>query len=85
MKYTLPNGRVIDLVRVLGVSPVRDMGPDSRTIDQSRIGFVVHMDKREVVEVTDTYHFTDWPVAKNKMKKVREELLVALEKRKAAC
>lgn len=75
MKFTLSDGTIIDLTRIISVSPVRDMGPDPDTISLSRIGFTIHLDQREFLQVTKQYHYADWPVVKKCLEKDRRELI----------
>ncbi len=75
MNYTLPSGQVIDLARVSSVSKIRDFGRDSKSIDRHLIGFTVHLHKREVVEVTDFYYYSDWAEVKSRLKKLREDII----------
>ena len=75
MNYKLPDGQVIELGRIISVSTVRDMGRDPKSIDRSLIGFTIHLRNREIVEVTDYYHFSDWAEVKNRLKQVREDIV----------
>jgi len=75
MNYTLPSGQVIDLARVSSVSKIRDFGRDSKSIDRHLIGFTVHLQKREVVEVTDYYYYSDWAEVKSRLKRLREDII----------
>ncbi|MDD2228108.1 MAG: hypothetical protein PHY48_01705 [Candidatus Cloacimonetes bacterium] len=75
MLYTLPDGRIIDLTCVSVVTPVKDFGLDPKTIVKSRIGFSIILKKREVLDVVDYYHYSDWATAKNKLNKLREEIV----------
>lgn len=84
MEYTLPNGQQIELCRIVSVSPVRDLGPDPRSIDRSRIGFTVHLRKREIVQIEDTYHYTDWIEAKKRLEDERKRIVKAMEERNTA-
>lgn len=74
MLYALPNGQEIDLTKVKGISKVRDYGRDSNSIDLHLIGFSIQMQK-EVVDITDSYHFCDWAEVTKKLKLIREEIL----------
>lgn len=75
MNYTLPSGQVIDLARVSSVSKVRDFGRDPKSIDRHMIGFTIHLQRREIVEVTDYYYFSDWAETKNRLKRLREDII----------
>jgi hypothetical protein len=75
MKYTFDDGTTIDLTRVVSVSPVRDLGQDPETITMSRIGFTVHLNRREFVQITRHYHYADWASVKNELERVRKELI----------
>jgi hypothetical protein len=75
MLYTLPDGRVIDLTCVSNILPIRDYGLDPKSIDKSLIGFSIYLNKREVMDVVDYYHYNDWAEVKNGLKKLREEII----------
>ncbi len=75
MNYTLPDGRIVDLAKVSSISKVRDFGRDSNTIDLHQIGFTIHLERREIVEVLDKYHFCDWAEVKNRLKRLREDMI----------
>ncbi|HNQ43166.1 MAG TPA: hypothetical protein PKI59_02000 [Candidatus Cloacimonadota bacterium] len=84
MKYTLPNGKQIDIERIVSVSPVRDLGPDPKSIDLSRLGFSIHLRKREIVEVVDNYHYNDWAEVRSQLNKIRDEILKLVHQGPAA-
>jgi len=75
MLYTLPNSHTVDLSKVSGISKIRDYGRDSKTIDLHLVGFAIHLQKREIVEVTESYSFSDWADAKIKLKALREDII----------
>lgn len=74
MVYTLPNGQVIELSRISSISSVRDYGRDPKSIDKHMIGFTIRMAGREVIEVTENYHFSDWAEVKKNIKQLREDI-----------
>lgn len=74
MVYKLPNGQLVDLSRISSISNVRDFGRDPRSIDQHLIGFTIRLKDREIVEVTDNYHFSDWAEVKSRLKQLREDI-----------
>ncbi|PKN73074.1 MAG: hypothetical protein CVU50_04790 [Candidatus Cloacimonetes bacterium HGW-Cloacimonetes-3] len=80
MLYTLPDGRIVDLTCVSDVSPIRDFGVDSKSIVKSRLGFTIFLNKREMLDVVDYYHFSDWAIVKKRLNMIREEILSSLEK-----
>ena len=75
MNYTLPDGRTIDLAKVSSISKVRDFGRDSKTIDLHQIGFTIHLQRREIVEILDQYHYSDWAEVKTRLKRLREQII----------
>lgn len=75
MKYTFKDGSEVDLERIENISPVRDLGKDSKTISMSKIGFSVHLSKRESLRITRTYHFQDWAAVKLELEEERQDLL----------
>lgn len=75
MSYKLPNGQLVDLKRVRSISTVRDLGADPKSIDLSRLGFTLHLANREIIEITECYHFSDWGDVKKKLQKLRQELV----------
>lgn len=79
MKYTFKDGTTVDLARIVSVSPVRDLGLDPGTITMSRIGFTIHMSRRELVQITRLYHYADWAKVKNELENERKELLAKWE------
>ncbi len=82
MLYMLPNGQTIDLAKVSGISKIRDYGRDNKTIDEHLIGFAIHLQKREIVEVTESYYFSDWAEAKKKLRDLRADLIEKWEQEK---
>lgn len=79
MVYNLPNGAQVDLSRVRRISSVRDFGQDNTSIDKSKIGFTIHLDNREIVEVIDYYHYSDWAEVKKKMCDIRKDVYAKWE------
>ncbi len=75
MLYTLPDGKTIALERIQSVSTVRDHGRDEGSIDMSRLGFTIHLAKREIVEVTEPYHFADWADVKKHLNRIRDDII----------
>ncbi len=74
MVYSLPDGKQVDLNRVRRISMVRDFGQDKTSIDKCKLGFSIHLDRREVIEVTDIYHYSDWAAVKKRMNDLRKDL-----------
>jgi hypothetical protein len=83
MLYSLPNGQKVDLTKVSSISKIRDYGRDSKTIDVHLVGFAIHLQKREIVEVTESYYFSDWAVAKKKLKALHADIIEKWEQEKA--
>lgn len=75
MKYIFTDGIEVDLERILSVSSVRDLGLDNKSISMSKIGFSIHLDKRELVQITRSYHYSDWATVKLELEKERKDLL----------
>ncbi|MBP7309812.1 MAG: hypothetical protein KA984_00815 [Candidatus Cloacimonetes bacterium] len=75
MTYKLPNGQLVDLKKIRSVSTVRDLGTDPKTIDLNRLGFTIHLLNREILEVTEIYHYSDWGDVKRNLQKLRQELV----------
>jgi hypothetical protein len=78
MKYTFDDGTTVDLTRIVSVSPIRDLGPDPETITMSKIGFTVHLNRREFVQIAKHYHYADWASVKIELENVRRDLLAKL-------
>ncbi|MDY0152335.1 MAG: hypothetical protein RBS43_08700 [Candidatus Cloacimonas sp.] len=74
MIYKLPSGQLIDTSMISSVSTVRDLGKNPKTIDTNLIGFTIRMKGREIIDVTDDYHFCDWAEVKKNLKHIREEI-----------
>jgi len=79
MIYKLPDGKQIDLSRVRRISSVRDFGQDKTSIEKSKLGFTVHLDRREVMEIWEYYHYSDWAAVKKKMCDLRADLYAKWE------
>ena len=75
MKYKFEDGSEVELERIISVSPIRDLGVDKKSISTSKIGFTVHMSKREIVHITRDYHYSDWAGAKIELEKERNNLI----------
>jgi hypothetical protein len=75
MLYALPNGERIVLENIHSVSQVRDKGGTGSYIEPNKMGFTIHLAKREIVEVVEPYHFSDWADVKNRLNKLRNELI----------
>ncbi|MCK9557931.1 MAG: hypothetical protein PHQ78_04950 [Candidatus Cloacimonetes bacterium] len=75
MLYILPDGQSVDLSRIVRISSIRDFGKDTDTISLSKIGFTIHLDKREYIEVCRQYHFSDWAQVKTDLEKDRKDLI----------
>lgn len=78
MPYTLPDGRELDLERVIRVSKIRDEGIDSNSIEYSKLSFHIYLVDQEAIEVCLHYHYADWADRKKRLKQVRDDLLEAL-------
>lgn len=79
MKYTFSDGTTVDLTRIVSISPIRDLGSDPETITMSRIGFTIHMNRREFVQIARHYHYADWATVKNELEGERRELIAKWE------
>lgn len=79
MLYTLPNGKEIDIEKITTVSPVRDLGPDPLSIDLCRLGFNIHLRKKEIIQVSEHYHYNDWAEVRGKLNGIRNEILKLVE------
>jgi len=75
MLFNLPDGRIIDLNCISRVMPMKDYGRDSKSIDKSRVGFSILLKKCEVLDVIGYYHYNDWLTERNRLKKIREEII----------
>ena len=75
MKYKFIDGSEVDLGRIVSVSQIRDLGMDRKSISTSKIGFTVHMSKREIVHITRDYHYSDVAAAKIELEKERKDLM----------
>ncbi len=75
MYYNLPDNRTIDLNCVTDVSPIQEYGRDPMSIDKYRIGFSLLINDKQIVEVTELYHFCDWAQAKKKIQRIRADLI----------
>jgi len=79
MKYTLSDGRELDLSRVVEVSSIRDEGIDPNSISMSRIAFQIQLKRHETISVHRSYHFSDWAEVKIELEKERKRLLEQLK------
>lgn len=75
MFYNLPDNRMIDVSCITGVSPIQEYGRDPMSIDKYRIGFSLLLNDKEILEVTELYHFCDWAQVKKKLQTIRSDLL----------
>lgn len=75
MLYTLPDGKKVKLENILRISQVRDQGSDSNSIGYSKMTFTIHLKRREEIDVSQQYHFSDWAEAKVKLLHTREDLM----------
>jgi len=82
MIYTLPNGQNVDLAKVTNVSRIRDMGHDSKSIDKQKIGFTISLKNREIIDVVDYYHYSDWADVKNRLNLIRKQVIAKWEQEK---
>jgi hypothetical protein len=74
MVYILPDGKQVDLKRVRRISSVRDVGQDGTSIDKYKLAFTIHLDRSEIVEVADYYHYNDWAEVKKRLSDLRKEV-----------
>ena len=79
MLYMLPNGKEIDLIKVRTVSQIRDIDSSSDVINDNRIGFTISLKGREIVEVSEPYHYADWGPVKMRIKQLRDDLITRIE------
>jgi len=79
MLYMLPNGKEIDLMKVRTVSQIRDIDSSSDVINDNRIGFTISLKGREIVEVSEPYHYADWGPVKMRIKQLRDDLITRIE------
>jgi len=79
MLYMLPNGKEIDLIKVRTVSQIRDIDSSSDVINDNRIGFTISLKGREIVEVSEPYHYADWGPVKMRIKQLRDDLIARIE------
>lgn len=79
MLYMLPNGKEIDLMKVRTVSQIRDIESSSDVINDNRIGFTISLKGREIVEVSEPYHYADWGPVKMRIKQLRDDLITRIE------
>ena len=79
MLYMLPNGKEIDLMKVRTVSQIRDIDSSSDVINDNRIGFTISLKGREIVEVSEPYHYADWGPVKMRIKQLRDDLIARIE------
>jgi len=75
----LPNGKEIDLIKVRTVSQIRDIDSSSDVINDNRIGFTISLKGREIVEVSEPYHYADWGPVKMRIKQLRDDLIARIE------
>jgi len=75
MLYNLPNGRSVELSDVRRISKVRDQGDDMSTIGYRKMVFTIHMNNRDIVEVSEQYHYSDWMDKKKELNNVRADLV----------
>jgi len=75
----LPNGKEIDLMKVRTVSQIRDIDSSSDVINDNRIGFTISLKGREIVEVSEPYHYADWGPVKMRIKQLRDDLITRIE------
>jgi len=79
MLYMLSNGKEIDLMKVRTVSQIRDIDSSSDVINDNRIGFTISLKGREIVEVSEPYHYADWGPVKMRIKQLRDDLITRIE------
>ena len=75
MLYMLPNGKEIDITKVRSISQIRDIDSSSDIITDSKIGFTISCKGRELIEVSEPYHYADWGPVKMRMKQLRDDLI----------
>ncbi len=75
MIYTLPDGRQVDLSKVESISKIRDYGQVDNIVQKYLIGFSIRLTNKEIIEVKDIYHYSDWSEVKLRMNKLREDII----------
>ena len=73
--YILPDGRQIDLSKVESISKIREYGQVEHIVEKHLIGFTIHLKNKEIIEVKDLYHYSDWSEVKRRMNKLREDII----------
>lgn len=71
MDIILPDGQVIDPTRIREITPIRDLGLDSGSIDRSVLAFTIRMRGGQSIQVKEYYHFSDWADASKRLKVLR--------------
>ena len=82
MKVTLPDGSVLETGDILRVSSIRDDGLHELSIDKSTLVFTVKLRCGETVPVPVYYHYSDWAQKKLEITKLRNSIVVHLDKHK---
>lgn len=75
MQYQLPNGTVVELSKIRSISRLRDLGECDQSIATCWMGFSILLSGREVIEVKDTYHYSDWAEVKLRLNGIRKEIM----------
>ncbi|HPN40862.1 MAG TPA: hypothetical protein PKX36_04965 [Candidatus Cloacimonadota bacterium] len=66
-------------MKVRTVSQIRDIDSSSDVINDNRIGFTISLKGREIVEVSEPYHYADWGPVKMRIKQLRDDLITRIE------
>jgi hypothetical protein len=75
MNYTMADGTVIDLNDVYEISPIRDYGQDTATIDENILSFTIRLKSSKSIKVSLNYHFNESSSCYRELKKYRDELM----------
>ncbi|MBM4400196.1 MAG: hypothetical protein FJ041_07720 [Candidatus Cloacimonetes bacterium] len=84
MKHTLIDGTVIELLKVVDVTEIKDYGLDENTIDQSTLSFTIRYKNGKSKKISMNYHYSDWFAVYNDLKNLRKELIEHWDKSKLA-
>lgn len=84
MKHTLIDGTVIELLKVVDVTEIKDYGLDENTIDQSTLSFTIRYKNGKSQKISMNYHYNDWFAVYNDLKNLRKELIEHWDKSKLA-
>lgn len=83
MNYILPDGSSVDLSKVAEITEIRDYGYDDSTVEKSLVQFTIRMKNGISVPIKKHYHYSDWSIVIKELRKLRQEVITALEEYKA--